>query len=152
VGDDPNFGRKTLGARPSDEEAERYSRRDDVAIVASERGLYVVESDDYHLQLDVDHLSDSREASKVYNWCVGVYGIENVLATQSMSGNLHLYVKLPMAEPADVRITLQAALGSDLIREELNRQRLEEGRAPEIVLFETAQELERVLAFLGRQK
>jgi hypothetical protein len=129
---------------------------------AANHGLEVIESDDKHLQLDIDvpfgdkpPMSEERNAAWALLYRDFAPDMEDrVLYVRSPGGNTHGYVKLAVDQPLphDVRVALQAILGSDPKREILNLLRIHgpnPGRIGEqTVMFETPETAEVVREWL----
>lgn len=110
---------------------------------AKELGLEVVLPDEYTLQLDLDVPFNgySEEAygqdflTKV-NAVYTNFGIEDITFTKSKSGRTHGFIRLTEPVTAVERILLQAALGSDGLREILSFKRVKRGDPTPTLLFE----------------
>lgn len=119
---------------------------------AERRGLKVVESDPFHLQLDLDGDAVVNEPVLALLEEAGFTATPAVtLQTRSQHGGSHIYIKLKRSLWLADRIALQAALGSDARREVRSLLRdVNHTRAEALVLFETEAEYERVQRWLGR--
>ncbi len=121
---------------------------------AENRGpnIRVVESDDWHLQLDHDAAKDGSFPAIADRLQLldddGLIEAGVYLMTTSPGGNRHIYLKLKKQKTEEERIMLQAMLGSDGKRELLSYLGT---KHPRVVLFETEEEYVRVCAFLGRK-
>lgn len=110
---------------------------------ARQRGVEVIVNDDNTiLQLDLD-----SEPTPLHIQAWDTWGeIQGFLDTKSPGGRRHRYVKLSRPWPLQTRIGLQAALGSDPVREIISLQAILTigDQKPESVLFETPAEAARV--------
>jgi len=108
--------------------------------VAEKMHLVCFYPDDYTLQLDLDYgrtLNDRAFNILEKNG----YRVLSTLTTRSKSGNHHMYIRLETPLDAPDRIALQAALGSDPVREALSVLRnLHPDSEYCSVLFETPKE------------
>lgn len=115
--------------------------KEQIAAVATERGLICLFPSNYELTLDIDksfrrtYLDDSRVLQVLDMNKLMIQ--EPLLFTRSASGNTHIWIRL--IRPMDIasRVALQAALGSDPIRETLSILRYQCGSKAASVLFET---------------
>lgn len=64
-----------------------------------------------------------------------VYGVVKVEAWTSRGGHQHRVVTLKQSVPIEVRLGLQAMLGSDGVKEALSLKRVREGQKEPIILF-----------------
>lgn len=130
---------------------------------AAERGLQVVPSDDWHLQLDIDRpyklldIKDDKlaEVERLFYGESGMFSGESLITT-SQHGNHHRYLRLSKPLPLPVRIALQALMGSDPVREMLSLLRAygctEDLRTPQLVLFETDEEVGKAREFVAKSQ
>jgi hypothetical protein len=115
---------------------------DDPNEAAKELGLVVVESNSTTLLLDIDSKTAYRQTERLLESLNKNLPdlVHSVHQTTSKSGNLHIYIKLNEPLPLETRLLLQAALGSDPMRELLSYIRTTKGiRKVASVLFETTQ-------------
>lgn len=107
--------------------------------VSSKLGLFVVIPQDDELVLDIDAGMQVNE--RVYqvlvddSYLFDHHGLER-LHTVSKSNNLHVYLKLRCEFGPGERIAMQAALGSDPMKEMLSALTLQSSKVP-IAMFET---------------
>ena len=109
----------------------------DVEVVAAARGCYVHDSEEDTLQLDIDSEED-RDFALMQIERLRAHGevaVEEVQVLPSQNGNWHIIVY--MGGPLEVpeRIALQAAMGSDRVREMLNLIRFYKGVPNPVRLF-----------------
>lgn len=98
---------------------------------------WVVElADDYHLQLDFDEPEVPKAFWKQLAILKHFVPMEKMCTTESKSGNKHVIIKLVDPIDAYTRVGLQAALGSDPVREMLNFRGLVAGEKDPILLIE----------------
>lgn len=123
---------------------------EDVAEIAAILDVVPIQSSSFDLFIDLD------------NQCILNYGILDVLlekkivvpdcmlVTTSKNGNHHVYLRLVNSLDIASRVALQAALGSDLMREALAivRKKLGTEQSAISVLFETSDEAVRVKEWL----
>lgn len=116
--------------------------KEQIRAVAEEQGLICIFPEADELQLDIDQpfgVYNATQRKRVEDVLAqnGI-NIVSTLITESKSGNTHIYLKLDQGfEDYLFRITLQAAMGSDPVRETLSFLRYRaESEAP-IALFET---------------
>lgn len=121
----------------------------DVYTLARERGVTAVEADDMHLQIDMDEPASLKAIAAYEILKDETDMVVDSLVTRSQNGHHHVYVRLKHPLDLRSRIALQSMFGSDPKRELLSLMRIDI-RDPELVLFETEEELPRVLEFLGR--
>lgn len=105
---------------------------------AESNGFTVVHSDPTHLLLDLDTASSVAQ----YNRVLPILQ-RHIAATEkrrwlSKSGNLHVVLELDEALPIEQRLLLQAALGSDGVREVLSLIRSKAGIKEPSKLFKPA--------------
>lgn len=109
---------------------------------ARERNCTIEYADDQTLQLDLD----SKEAIATFQSQLRMlkelniinYMESNFRLDLSRSGNLHVTIKLTRPLDVQLRIMLQALLGSDLKREMLSLARVVRGQPHPILLFRPA--------------
>ncbi len=117
-------------------------------------GNSIIEARADTLQLDLDspEPTKSEKYLQVMTTLEGLGLLSEIddLDTRSPGGNTHRYIRLSRRVPISQRIALQAALGSDPVRETLAVMATLGLRPqrPELVLFETPDETERVKVWL----
>lgn len=115
--------------------------KEQITDVANERGLYCLFPDNNELTLDIDksfrrtYLDDNRVLQVLEHNNLEIQ--EPLLFTRSVSGNTHVWIRMGRPMDAASRIALQAALGSDPVREALCLLRHQCGSKAPIALFET---------------
>lgn len=82
-------------------------------------GFDVVRADDTHLLLDLDNEQALAQFDRVYPVVAEHFGATDIERWRSKSGNTHIRLRLAMPQPWAVRYALQAALGSDGVRDVL---------------------------------
>lgn len=87
----------------------------------------VVQSNNTTLLLDIDTLPALAQFERVLPKVKENFGVANVERWTSKSGNAHIKIILSEPFPVTVRLALQAALGSDGVRELLSLKRLMNG-------------------------
>lgn len=110
---------------------------------ARDLGLDVVLPDDYTLQLDLDvpyngnseHAYGPDFVTKLNAVYIN-FGVEESKFTISKSGRTHCFIRLCERITPTERIALQAALGSDGLREILSLKRVQRGDLTPTLLFE----------------
>lgn len=132
---------------PSPHEKKEYSPEietvESITAVADERGLVAFFPMGNELFLDFD--GDAKINQRVLDIVTEQFGWAATLTTISQSGNgLHMYIRLNDHLSNRDRVALQAALGSDPVREALSIVRLDKGSSAHSALFETEIEAERV--------
>jgi hypothetical protein len=95
----------------------------------------VIQANENTLLLDLDTPEAVETFNRVLPKVDEQYGVERSEAWHSKSGNNHVAVTLKTALPISIRIALQAALGSDGVREVLATQRMLNGCVEPSVLF-----------------
>lgn len=136
-----------------------YNREDDVYELARQRGQLVVPSRRDFLALDIDDCSAlgpteaNRRIARVRQ-SPGDLGsfLGKTLQLDSRSGGYHVYIKLTKRLTDLERLVWQAALGSDPLKELLSARRRAEGIAPFSVMFESPENYEKVMEFLGNSE
>lgn len=109
--------------------------------VAVADGMMVRMADDNHLLLDLDDEAAIARFAKLRPKLADLFGAKVVEEYESRSGPGHLHVILELGEPfpAAFRIALQAAMGSDPLRELLSLRRLANGVVEPSRLFRKAE-------------
>jgi hypothetical protein len=109
----------------------------DVEEVAAARGCYVWDSDDKMLQLDIDSEADLEFALMQIERMQAhdVYQVREVQVLLSQNDRWHIVVFLWESVEVQERIALQAAMGSDRVRELLNLIRIRKGVKNPVRLF-----------------
>lgn len=119
---------------------------------AESLGLKVIVPPCNSLALDLD--TDDQFAVYQRNFEVFKRHSEDLVAevfeTASKSNHRHIYIKLKRALPMHQRLALQAALGSDPMKELLGNLRTELGEGTPIAMFETPEAYDPALEFLER--
>lgn len=95
----------------------------------------VVRSSNTTLLLDIDDPVSKAQFDRLLPKVKEVFGVSAVEEWKSKSGNTHIAVTLETPLPAGSRLALQAALGSDAVREVLAVARLMNGVVEPSVLF-----------------
>lgn len=95
----------------------------------------VIQSDGSTLLLDLDTPEALAQFERVLPKVKDVFGITKAAKWSSKSGNTHALVALSEPLPVLMRLALQAALGSDGVREVLALKRWENGCHEPSVLF-----------------
>lgn len=103
---------------------------------AEANGFTVIRGDAWSLLLDLDTEQQRAQYEAVLPHFEQNYAIEEIQSWPSKSGHRHTRIKLytPISEPA-MRYALQAALGSDPVREMLSIVRLRNGVPEPSMLF-----------------
>lgn len=112
------------------------SKRPEIEAKAVELGLVAIFPLSDEIQIDLD----SGVINERVKQCLIDHklGLTAVMFTQSKSGNLHVYAKLPKGLTSQMTaIAIQACLGSDPVREVLAVLRIMEGSDTPLALFET---------------
>lgn len=106
------------------------------ASIAEAHGFIVVRGDAWTLLLDLDTEQQRAQYEAVMPHFEQNYAVEEIESWPSKSGNRHTRLKLytPISEPA-MRYALQAALGSDPVKELLSIVRLRNGVPEPSMLF-----------------
>ena len=92
---------------------------DGAIMLAKERGFEVVTADERTLLLDLDTLEARAQYGRVFPILTEHFGVDSVEEWASKSGNRHVRIRLSLPQSPAVRYGLQAALGSDGVREAL---------------------------------
>jgi hypothetical protein len=95
----------------------------------------VQQSDSTTLLVDLDTPSARAQFERVFPKLRDEFGLGKVRRWKSKSGNDHVAITLTCAEPLETRIALQAALGSDGVRELLAVKRAKNGCVEPCLLF-----------------
>lgn len=103
--------------------------------LAKEDGFEVVQSNDRTLLLDLDSAWAREQFDRVLPIVNEHIGVDHVEEWSSKSGNTHVKVVLIQSLPIDMRVLLQAALGSDGVREALALVQHRNGCEEPSVLF-----------------
>lgn len=90
---------------------------DDAIAEAKAEGFDVVRSDDRTLLLDLDTPESLAQYKRVLPLLLEHFNVDALTKWKSKSGNTHVSIKLTDTYPPMVRFALQAALGSDAVRE-----------------------------------
>lgn len=105
---------------------------------AARLGLLLVEPKDNELFVDLDHQADVDQFGVRLETFLRVYPEASVQYTRSSGGGWHAYVTVPNETfTIDQRIALQAALGSDPLREMIAISHAKGGYQWPCVFFET---------------
>lgn len=113
----------------------RQEAFDEACAFAVLDGFEVVGGDDRTLLLDLDSPHAWVQYERVLRVVEEHYLVESIESWASKSGNTHVRVKLFDPVPQSTRYALQAALGSDGVREALHFVQLANGVAEPCVLF-----------------
>lgn len=87
------------------------------------------------LLLDLDGPEALEKYEKVYPILKPIFGLAKLSQWKSRNGNTHIVLTLSRRLNAEKRFLLQAALGSDLVKEALSLKRLDEGQDEPSILF-----------------
>lgn len=104
-------------------------------LLAASEKFDVVQSDCNTLLVDLDTRAAVAQWERVLPRVRECFGIEKIARWRSKSGNEHAAITLSHPQPIAVRLALQAALGSDGVREVLGLKRMENGCEEPSVLF-----------------
>lgn len=108
-------------------------------IANAEKGEYgpvnVVRSNSVRLLCDLDSPEAVHQFDEVLPIVESMYGVDNVQAWVSRSGNQHRAVTIKNALGVHTRLALQAMLGSDGVKEALSLKRVREGQHEPSILF-----------------
>ncbi len=120
--------------------------------IAASKGLKCVFPEEDELQLDYDNPDSDMGAYDKVLTCLGNHDwvVKGWLKTTSAGGNAHYYVKLDKPMQVLQRMIVQAAMGSDPIREVLSMVRHSHKSPQPLALFEKPAEYMRVLAWRKR--
>lgn len=102
---------------------------------AAEEKFDVVRSGPYTVLVDLDTPEAAAQFKRVLPKVQECFGVEQIETWLSKSGNKHAAITLASPQPATVRLALQAALGSDGVREVLGLKRHENGCEEPSALF-----------------
>jgi hypothetical protein len=95
----------------------------------------IVQGSPTTLLLDLDTPEALAQFERVLPKIHDNFGVTGVQTWRSKSGNTHKVVALACALTADIRVALQASLGSDGVKEALSVQRFLNGCEEPSVLF-----------------
>lgn len=98
-------------------------------------GFEVVRANDTTLLLDLDNEHALAQFDRVLPTVCEVFGATDIKRWKSKSGNTHISLTLPQAHPWAVRYALQAALGSDGVRDVLALAQMLNGCDEASILF-----------------
>jgi hypothetical protein len=115
---------------------------------AREQNLDIVEANERTLQLDFD--TDEAYQAFITQHCgrlLNFVEVDRIYSTVSRSGHKHVYIELPKPVELPYRIAMQAALGSDPVREFLNLMRAVDGISSPVILFEKKDRPEQELIY-----
>lgn len=102
------------------------------------RGLHVVYSNEYVLQLDIDTPEEAAQFRRMKPFIRNLFGIVSEIEVPSPSGKgTHAYLKMDKSMTIPQRIAIQACLGSDPYREALSLEGFMAGKERPVLLFET---------------
>ncbi len=117
-----------------------HRTKDEIQEIAAKQGMVAVIPLPNELQLDIDSpgatLQDLNQEVVAALADNGIIFIGHLI-TKSKSGNTHIHLGLNKELDQGLRIALQAALGSDPVREALAVCRKREGSDTPCVLFES---------------
>lgn len=113
----------------------------DAAITdATQRGFEVVRSSPTTLLVDLDTIAARKQFDRVLSVLVRLYPVTgDPVFTESKSGNSHAVLTLDVELPLAERVALQAALGSDGVKEILALARADAGCTEPCLLFRPKQ-------------
>lgn len=94
---------------------------------AEKNGFMVMHGDDTTLLLDLDTKAASEQCARVLPTVLQYFNVIDTQEWKSKSGNRHVKLTLGTPQPAYVRYALQAALGSDGVKEVLTLLREKSG-------------------------
>ncbi len=121
----------------------KQQTRVDVEAEAKSLGLVLFTPLPHELFIDLD-------GDAVLNWRVlerikeATWTVDNMLETISKSGNKHVYLRIAFEVNPTEAAALQAALGSDPLKEYLTIMQIRSGCGAPIALFEKPHQAERV--------
>lgn len=92
---------------------------------AAEENYEVLRPAANELLIDIDNKEAQEQFDRVYPIVDRYYGIVNIQSWKSKSGNKHIKVILRESVPISWKLVLQAALGSDPIKEVISLKRFE---------------------------
>jgi hypothetical protein len=124
-----------------DDEAPDYTHETTekfAAVVAKAiaEGFTVVRSDDTHLLLDLDSPAALAQYQRVLPLIEEKYGTaQQIQSWRSRGGNTHVYIELEKPLDLRLRLMLQAALGSDGVKEVLSMVAVDNGVPEPSLLF-----------------
>lgn len=128
---------------PKQEYDAKIETVDSITAHAEELGLVPFFPRGDELFIDLDHGATIN--TRVHDLIKEQFGITGQLVTISKSGDgFHMYLRLNGLLSNDKRVALQAALGSDPVREALSIVRLHNDSSAHSALFETEFEAQRV--------
>lgn len=107
----------------------------EAAINAASYQFDVIQSTEMVLLVDLDTPEALAQFRRVLPKVIANYGIANIQTWKSKSGNTHKLIRLTSPLPVETRIALQAALGSDGVREVLSLKRRQNGCDEPCLLF-----------------
>lgn len=102
---------------------------------AKANGFEVVESAPNLLLIDLDTIAARKQFDRTLPVLQQHYAMSDPEFTESKSGNTHAVIRLAEPQPLHVRIAMQAALGSDGVKEALALIRHEHGVQEPCLLF-----------------
>lgn len=125
-----------MSKTPEQYRVEDQALRDQRILEARLMGYEVIESDDFNLLLDIDRNELGNEFWALVGMVCDRFGGPGVVDQwKSKSGNLHVIVRVGSPLPAEARIALQAALGSDPWKEMMSLSSFRLGVTNPILLF-----------------
>lgn len=118
--------------------AEMSEPREHAPDKAARLGMELVEPKPDEVFVDLDGEAALDEFLCRWNNFIAVYPLSTVQFTTSKSGNYHAYVRVPDLSPlrTEERIAMQAALGSDPLREMIALEHHRDGYEYPCVFFE----------------
>lgn len=124
---------------------QRQQTKIQLEAIAEKFGCRVVIPTDGELVLDID------EGMKLNLLVYAVlmddnYTIGDHLTTKSKGGNSHIYIRLNTEFSVAERVAMQAALGSDPMKELLSALTLQTSKVP-VVMFETSEGYQQVMSW-----
>ena len=114
---------------------EKFKTSDDAAKHAESCGFEVVRGDEKTLLLDIDSGDDFHKFEVNRDLVDQLVGIEDYTVWNSQSSKHHVKLKLKKPLSIELRLFLQACLGSDIKRELLTYKRVIEGESEPSMLF-----------------
>lgn len=104
-------------------------------IEAARQDFEVIQSDVMTLLLDLDTPEALAQYMRVLPKVMEHYNVVSTTSWLSKSGNTHIQIRLGEALDLSERIALQAALGSDGVKEVLSLRRMQNGCVEPCLLF-----------------
>lgn len=127
-------------------QVDQFSEEEIVAVALAKGLVYFVPNDN-ELFIDADIAPTIHQIAALAAMQSNGLKVVSELVTVSNGGKRHIYMRLARQVTIGRRIALQAACGSDPIKEALSVMRLECGSTCAVALFETPAEAGRVQAW-----